>query len=253
MAFRKKVFRKPRRNAAKKAYVKRTRPLRRYKKRATGIRPFMFPTVAPPRLMTKLHYEEVLSISYAGTASCTYRTSSLFDPQLQLTGMTATGISDNKQPGWFDALKTWYRAYTVRGCLVSMSFNNNSATEIVNAQYIATSTSDGPIATTYDWTTLHAKYKGSFIQGLSTSNPTYRKLYIDNYKVGGNSKADSSLTQNNLLTAAVTSEPTIGPYFQFNCRCADGSGTVSGILKIHFVYYTEFFDRKMIPGADTGA
>jgi len=249
MAYRKN--RRPAARKAKKAYGKRTRPRRRYaKKQRTGIRPYILPTIAPARLMTKLNYEEVLSVSYAGVAECTFRTASLYDPQYSLTGMSATGISNNTQPGWFDVLKNWYRAYIVRGCKVSMSFNNNSATEIVNAQYIVTTTSDGPIGVGYDWTALRAIYSGKFIQGLSTSNPTYRKLYIDNYKVQGSSRADAQLTQNNLLTAVPGSNPGLSPYFQFNCRAADGSGTVSGILKLSITYYAEFFDRKMLTGVD---
>jgi len=236
----------------KPAYANRKRVFRkRYAKklRKTGIRPFIMPTITPVRLMTKLNYEEVLSISAVGTAECQFRTASLYDPQYSLTGMTSTSATSNGQPGFFDILKNWYRAYIVRGCSVKFSVHNNSS-EVMNCQYIATTTSDGPISASYDWTSLRALVKGGFIQGYASANATHRKVYIDNYKVMGASKGDSSLTQNNPLTSTPGTNPSLSPYFQFSAKCADGGGTVSGILRISITYYAEFFDRKMLTGAD---
>jgi len=229
-----------RKRTFRKRYVKKTR--------RTGIKPYVLPTIAPVRLMTKLNYEEILNISYAGTAECQFRTASLYDPQYALTGMNATGATNNGQPGFFDVLKNWYRAYIVRGCAVRFSINNNSQ-EIMHGQYIVTTTSDGPIANTYDWTSLRALVRGGFVQNY-TANATRRKIYIDNYKVTGSSKTDALLTQNNLLTAVPGSNPGLSPYFQLSVKCADGSGTVSGILRLSITYYAEFFDRKMLVGAD---
>jgi len=238
-----------RRTPARRRVARTVRRFRRGRG-VRAIRPYVMPTIAPARLMIKMPYEEVLNVSYAGTAECIYRTASLYDPQYSLVGMTVTSPTSNGQPGFFDVVKNWYRAYICRACNISLHLTNNSG-EVINGQYIVTTTSDGPIANTYDWNSLRAMVQGNVLQGQYSSNAWRRKIWVDNYKVTGSSKADAALTQNNLFTSTPGSNPALSPYFQFSVQCADGSGTVSGILRVQITYYAEFFNPKVLTGNDT--
>lgn len=239
MAFRKKPFRKP---GAKKAYRKRTRPVRRYRKRVQtiGAKPLYLPAVVPTRLMTKMSYSDVkeLTATYPTIAYNTYRTASLYDPDY-----TGAGV----QPGWFDFIKGAYRAYIVHGCKIQLVVTNKS-TEVARVQTIVSTASDGPISTASDWESLSSLGTDQLIPGDSGSRRISR--YVDNFKVQGMSKNDARLTQSNPLVSTMTSSPTLSPYFQIKAECADLSGTFSVVYRINITYYVEFFDRKLTQGVD---
>lgn len=249
MPARKRVFRK-----RKPAQQAKRRVFKRYRRRVRkiGSRVSQLPSVAPVRLQTKLNYEEVMTVSSTApsTAYADFRLASAYDPQYNLVGFTGTGPTSNGQPGWFDAVKGWYRAYIIRGVKLKFTFTPNS-TETAHIQYITSSSADGPISTTLDWGSLRAAYSGSVVVGTNASRSVTRSMYIDNYKIIGATSADSKLSQNNPLTTAIAGNPTLTPYFQVQVNPADGSGTVTGIFKISMVFYIEFFDRKLVPGDDT--
>lgn len=244
----------------RRTLVKRKRPTKRvYKakrkivKRAhkEGIKPIILPSSIPARLMMKQVYESVFTFSSTAPTNSyfVFRTASGYDPEYTYSGMTVTSVSSNGQPGWWDKISPWYRAYIARACKVDVQIVPNSS-EVGTFQYVVCSTSDGPLAYTIDWPALGAAYSGSGLLGTSSSKSVHKKLYIDNYKAQGLSNLSSKLLQSNPLVNTVGGSPVLGPYFQFRIEPADGSGTITGIVKVRMTYYMEFFDKKLAQGAD---
>lgn len=245
MVVRTKYTRRPRRRIRPR---RRYRPRRKYttkpRGRREGVKPIFMPMCPPPRLLTKLVYTDTkeYTAAYPTISSQTYRTASLYDPDY-------TGAGG--QPGWWDQIKTWYRAYIVRGCKIRFSLVNKGS-ETAKVNFIVTSSSDGPIATTLDWRNLSNFYNKELLIGPQGSGGNrYYSVYVDNYKAQGLSNLSSKLVQANPLVAAVGSSPALSPYIQIKCDTVDQSGTHDLIIKAEFIFYVECFNRKLAEGEDS--
>lgn len=238
-----------RKRPAKKVYRAKRKFIKRVHRE--GIKPVVLPHSIPARLMMKQTYESIFNISATNPsiAYAVFRTASAYDPEYTYSNMTVSSASSNGQPGWWDKVSPWYRAYIIRGCKIYLNITPNS-TEVLTVQYACSSSADGLLTTTVDWQQLGAAYSGSALIGTSSAKSFNRKIYVDNYKVQGLSNLSSKLLQANPLVNTVGGSPVLGPYFQFKVEAADGSGTYTGVAKVRMVFYLELFDKKLLQGVD---
>lgn len=224
----------------RKVYRRNRKRVYKAKRRQLGAKILRLPEMVPARLQTVLRYSDSKELTAtAPTVSYNwYRTTSVFAPDY-----TGSGA----QPGWFDFIKTAYRAYVVKSCRINLLCVNKSD-EIVRVQTVLSSASDGPISSASNWYSLGKNARDILIPG----NSGYKKIsqFCDNYAVAGFSNTESRATQNNPFAAAVTGSPGLNNYFQIKAQTIDGTGTHAIIYKLEILYNVEFFDRKLTDGID---
>lgn len=245
MVYRKNVAKRkyrPRRKVFKRTYK------RRYKRRQ-GVKPVYLPITPPPRVLLKMRYSETLLATGITYSEVIYRTASVYDCQYLTTNMTVTSSVANGQPGWYDQISPWYRAYVVRGAKISFSVIGDGA-EALSGQYIVSTASDGPVNYQHDWTSVGSKPSGSFLIGQTGGKNKSASFYVDNFRVQGLSNISSKLVQMSPIVASMNTSPTLSPFFQLMVTNADGSGTYKAIVKVNIVYYVEMFNRKLAEGFD---
>lgn len=245
----KSLIRKP----MKVQVVKRRRP-----KRSLGSKIVSIPRFPPIRLKTNLTYREVGKLNaIAGALSYAdfeIRTASVYDPLYSSTGYTSNGEATNQQPGWFDQIKTWYRALIVDKVYVDIEVGNKETTAACQVQLICGNhESQGSISNNDDWYTLRAPfYKSNLLEASGSNGDTKRyRFMIDNYKTCGASPSDVKLTQSNPLVTTPSASSPLGPLLQLKVKSNDANIATNCSLTCKIRYHCRFFDMSPAVGVDT--
>lgn len=185
---------------------------------------------------TKLTYTQRQNFAPAAAfGTQTFRTNSLFDPDLTGAG---------KQPLGFDELAALYDSYRVTGAKVTFEYINSAAV----ATYIGLTGHSLAAAVNYSTVDELMANPGTATKLAMSSTvavrPTRISRYVSTAKLFG---VDGRMVKfDDLFRALVTDNPTREAKCSFNAISADQTTAVTGVLTTKIVYNATFIDRKQI-------
>lgn len=200
--------------------------------------------VFPQRLETSLVYAEQFSLSSATLSSLfgtekSFRLNDLFDPDFSGVG---------HQPFGFDQVKQFYKNFLVKRCDVEVTFSDPSSDGLYVCCMGKNNTDTATVVGSAISTQIEKQI--SWVQPLNNTGSqrvTFRHTYDLPSMVGlTKPQYEASWAQ---YGAAVTSTPTVVPYFTVALADPSSPSSASSVkVTIKLTYHTQFFSRTLEVG-----
>lgn len=213
------------RRYARKKYMRRGRKSQ-YEPRLTR-----FTTGFPDRLIARLTYEDVYSMT--SPTYHTWRMNSLYDPDYGIGG---------HQPRGFDQYALIYSKYRVFGFKAVIRVNNTDST---GAQIVGLIADNNP--TTYTTDYLSENPRARIINvGEAQSGDSNRTIYYKAKIPHVCGLTSRQYKDNDTVAAAVTADPTQCAYLTMVTQSLNTYGGATAAMQVRVVmtFYAEFYDRK---------
>lgn len=234
---------------------------RLYRKQARAIRPYtpglarsrymlsarVIPNGVPRKQMVKLTYHEGILLSGAPAGSATYKLNSIFDPQGTLSVFTSAGLTSNAQPLYRDQWASFYDYYRVMGVKVvtTMKCATDLASTVIGMR-VGCFADDAEVTAGGDNPMTSAQRKGAWYRVIDTSNPVIVSRYYSMANALGVTKKEYATSQ--LYKAAVTTNPTVPVYLNYDVDSMNSTGTTNIVfyIDVHFTFYVLYTDPALV-------
>lgn len=208
---------------------------RRYKRKRNGRANMVISRSSPipDRFFTKLHYTELITLSYTGTLKTyQFKMNDIYDPNYTGTG---------HQPMGHDQFALLYSKYRVYGCRYNVIWSNTNAT--YQGEGLVQLRPNSTLSATFE-DAMEDSYRQYRVLPCEGSEVKTINGYASVAKLYGVKKSEVAIGDN--FAANIGASPNVGIYMNLYVQNQDVATALTVVARVNFTFFVEFYERKIL-------